>query len=531
MKKRKMRLSIGTGVLTALFLATAMSAFASKLVEQTWLPGIDIATQYGQYVDEVPKPARVNGANHLTISEQEFQQRMLPSTFKYPAPFIGTYLWGFGATEDGPVSTKEVPPAYPGPTVVTERYPKDDPRSLTHVLYDNELKPAPGQDSLVLQRYLTVDQTLHWANPLGDTSMAACENVDCTASATPGTTDPCCVPYLGPVPVTVHLHGSETPSAYDGHPDTWWTPDLQQTGPAFVDNNYTYTNTMQPTTLWYHDHALGMTRINIYSGLAGFYFIRGEGDTGSSETGLHLPSGDREREIVIADRMFDTNGQLLFPDGTPPSNPNGLNGAPPNPDIHPYWIPEFFGDVNVVNGMAWPKMTVKPMRYRFRILNGSNARFYNLKLSGNVPGKSSDNASPPQKSAHAPTFWVIGAGGGLLDKPVKVSQLLIGPAERYDVVVDFGAFAGQKIELTNDAPAPYPGGGSPFDPRTNGRVMQFQVQTTHQGPDTTFNPASPKAKLRDNGADMLPPIVRLVDGKGGLAPRRDPLQEAPTGPR
>jgi spore coat protein A len=154
------------------------------------------------------------------------------------------------------------------------------------------LIPEAGKDHLVLQEYLTVDQTLHWANPWGNTSLQACIDVDCTLPA--NADNPCCKPYLGPVPVTVHLHGAETPSAYDGHADTWWTPDLQQTGPSFVDNNYTYSNTMQPTTLWYHDHALGMTRINIYSGLAGFYFIRG---TGEPDKGHWLPAGDRELDL------------------------------------------------------------------------------------------------------------------------------------------------------------------------------------------------------------------------------------------
>ena len=136
-------------------------------------------------------------------------------------------------------------------------------------------------------------------------------------------------------------------------------------------------------------------------------------------------------EMVLADRMFDTNGQLLFPDGTPPDNPNGLNGAPPNPTVHPYWIPEFFGDVNVVNGKAWPKMTVKPMRYRFRILNGSNARFYNLKLAATVRAGEVGKTHPRPTSNSTPIFYVIGTDGGLLDKPVQTSELLIGPSARY----------------------------------------------------------------------------------------------------
>ena len=348
--------------------------------------------------------------------------------------------------------------------------------------------------------------------------MAGCVDVVCTADST----DPCCQPYLGPVPVTVHLHGAETPSAYDGNPDTWWTPNKEYTGPAFVDTHYTYVNTMQPTALWFHDHALGMTRVNIYSGLAGFYFIRGKGDTGDPHSGLRLPSGEQELEMVIADRQFDTNGQLLFPDGTPPANPNGLNGAPPNPSVHPYWIPEFFGDVNVVNGKAWPKMTVKPMRYRFRILNGSNARFYNLKLTATVRAGEVTKTHPRPTSNPTPVFYVIGTDGGLLDKPVQTSELLIAPSARYDVIIDFGALPGYNVEMTNNANAPFPG-GTPVDPKTNGKVMQFQVGTEHVA-DTSFDPSAPNARLRGPGKNMLPPIVRLVDGQGGLAPGVTPFR-------
>jgi spore coat protein A len=361
-----------------------------------------------------------------------------------------------------------------------------------------------------------VDQTLHWANPRGNTSLQACLGVDCTLPA--NADNPCCKPYLGPVPVTVHLHGAETPSAYDGHPDTWWTPGLQQTGPSFVDNNYTYTNTMQPTTLWYHDHALGMTRINIYSGLAGFYFIRGTGDTGDPHKGLRLPAGEQELEMLIADRMFDTNGQLIFPDGSPVHNdefPFGLNGPPPNPSIHPFWNPEFFGDVIAVNGKAWPKMTVKPMRYRFRILNASNARFYNLKLAATRSGQPPENGQPGHGGNPEPVFWVIGTDGGLLDKPVKTSELLIAPSERYDVIIDFSKLSGHNIEVTNDANGPFPG-GDPVDPDTNGKVMRFEVGHDHVA-DISFDPAARNARLRGPDNNMLPPIVRFVDGQGGLA--------------
>ncbi len=487
MKDKQFTIAIVTALLAALLPACA---FASFFVQpQVPLPGANI----DKYVDEIPRPMRIDGCYDLNVTMNEFQQKLLSSTFQYPSNFAaGTIVWGFGATD---ICGNVVQPHYPGPTVVNYRFPKEDPRSTIQVLYNNQLAPQEGMDHLILQEYLTVDQTLHWANPLGNTSMAKCMNVDCTDPSNQN--NPCCLPYLGPVPVTVHLHGAETPSAFDGHPETWWTPNLKYTGPSFVSNKFTYINTQEPTTLWYHDHALGITRTNIYSGLAAFYFLRGTGDFGVPGTGLNLPTGDQELEMLIADRQFDTNGQLLFPDGFPA----GLNGPPPNPNVHPFWIPEFFGDTVLVNGKTWPKMTVEPRRYRFRLLNGSNARFYDLTLGA---------AGLPN-----PDIWVIGTDGGFLDKPVKPGDLLMGPSERYDVIIDFRNFAGRNVFLLNSAPAPFPSGTTP-DPQTVAQVMQFQV-TNAPVHDTTFDPAAPGATLRGPGKP-LDPIVRLVDGNGGPSP-------------
>jgi hypothetical protein len=124
--------SIVAGTLTGLLALPGSNACASELVPQTWLRGEEIVKKYGQYVDEVPRPSRVDGSNALVITQSEFQQRMLPSTLSYPAPFTGTYIWGFGAEERGPYSYRAAAPAYPGPTVVVQSYPRGDPRSLTH---------------------------------------------------------------------------------------------------------------------------------------------------------------------------------------------------------------------------------------------------------------------------------------------------------------------------------------------------------------------------------------------------------------
>lgn len=232
-----------------------------------------------------------------------------------------------------------------------------------------------------------------------------------------------------PPPIVTHLHGAQVPSAFDGNPESWFTPGQAQTGPGFTTNIYTYPNAQEATTLWFHDHALGLTRINVYAGLAAFYLLRDGYDAGIAGTGLDLPSGKYEVELAIQDRQFDSNGQWFFPAG----EPAGLNSTPPNPETHPFWIPEFFGDAIVVNGKTWPYLNVEPRRYRFRILNACNARFLELEIAV----ASSDRPGP--------TIWQIGTDGGLLDEPVAIGgdgrrrdgKLLLAPAERAHVIVDF----------------------------------------------------------------------------------------------
>ncbi|MBW1992172.1 MAG: multicopper oxidase domain-containing protein, partial [Deltaproteobacteria bacterium] len=174
----------------------------------------------------------------------------------------------------------------------------------------------------------------------------------------------------------------------------------------------------------------------------------------------------------------------------------------------PFWNPEFLGDVMVVNGRSWPVANVLPQRYRLRLLNGSNARFYNLSLSGSSTGKGKGKG----KTANV-AFWVIGTDGGLLDMPVQTDTLLIAPGERYDVIVDFGNVPGQTFTLMNDAKAPYPFGET-ADPKTVGQIAQFVVAAA--GPaDDTYNPATDGA-LRGGGGQE-PVIVRLPGAPGGPA--------------
>ncbi|MFT3751679.1 MAG: hypothetical protein QM800_01995 [Paludibacter sp.] len=274
------------------------------------------------------------------------------------------------------------------------------------------------------------------------------------------TGDPLTDPYTGDIPMVVHLHGGEIPSGSDGGPTAWFTPGYAKFGPGFLHSAQslvTYPNQQEATTLWYHPHDQGLTRINVYTGLAGYYFLRGEAEetaklpgwSGDDKVQEMTPDGKTptfngtntylpEIELAVQDRMFNTKGELYWP------------VAPTNPDIHPFWTPEFFGDIMTVNGKSWPYLSVAPRKYRFRMLDGCNARFLNMWLV---------NAAD---STQTLKITVIGTDGGLLDTPVELDPatgetVTMGPGERLDVVIDFtGIPAGTTFTLMNDANAPYP---------------------------------------------------------------------------
>lgn len=260
------------------------------------------------------------------------------------------------------------------------------------------------------------------------------------------------------VRTVVHLHGHKILPASDGFPEAWFTSD-GKTGSDFHSDTYTYPNDQPATTLWYHDHALGTTRLNNYAGLSGMYLIRS-----SEEDILNLPRRPYEIPLVLQDRMFHYDGSLLYP---------VAQGG-----THPLWIPEFFGDTVLVNGKVWPYLEVEPRKYRFRMLNGSNARFYHLTLQGSdADGKPNGRSGPP--------IYQIGTDGGLLPAPLKLSEILIAPAERFDFVIDFAGEKGKFFVFQNDAPAPYPSGGEvvPND------VMMFRVTKHLEGRDTSSLPS------------------------------------------
>ncbi len=219
------------------------------------------------------------------------------------------------------------------------------------------------------------------------------------------------------VKTVVHLHGGATPPDSDGYPEAWFTKDFKETGPYFEKEVYHYPNKQRGALLWYHDHAMAITRLNVYAGLAGMYIIRER-----KEKQLKLPSGEYDVPLMILDRTLNDDGSLSYPSG--PANPSETL---PDPSI----VPFFCGNTILVNGKAWPYMEVEPRTYRFRILNASNTRTFSLSL--NNGGK----------------FIQIGSDGGLLPRSVKTQSISLAPAERYDVLIDFSAFDGEHIILTN----------------------------------------------------------------------------------
>jgi spore coat protein A, manganese oxidase len=462
------------------------SSPASIRVLQTPLPGSRIP----QFVEPLTTFAgrRVAGSS-LQVGMLEFQQRLLPSSTydRLPAPYNkGSFVWGYAIGSAG----SNPPPSFPGVTIEARE------GTATTIQYVNRLPRDP-----VLRKYFTIDQTVHWADPLGQEGSVR--------------------PYSGPIPLVPHLHGAQVQSTSDGAPEAWFTSDGLH-GPGYSSFHptapnaaiYQYPNHQEARALWFHDHALGITRISIFAGLAAFYLIRDQYDTGLAHNPLHLPAGDREVELMIQDRQFDTNGQLLFPDSL--ANPSLVDGPPSNPKIHPYWIPEFFGDAMLVNGRTWPFLNVEPRRYRFRIVNACNARFTR---TGLVDAKTG-TAGPP--------MYQIGTDGGMLDTPVRLlglnepynrgvpsatTRLFLAPSERADIIIDFANQEGKTFTLTNDSQVPFPSGPPLAASDPTRKIMQFRVNRPLSSRDGTYDPAGGGA-LR-GGQHQERVIVRLANPSTG----------------
>ena len=484
------------------------------------------------------KVKRAKNIDYYEIALRQFDQYILPPSWSMANGVPPTTVWSYGAVQAPGTVAQGGSFNYPAFTIEAKW------EAPVRVKWSNELvadpvgcfysgAPAAGACDY-LSHLLPVDQTLHWANPVG-TCKDGSTGTDCRGTSPDQ--------YTGPVPMVVHVHGAETTEWSDGYPEAWWLPDLannsRPTGIQFESGSFfdtfktsspigmdwtsgsavfEYPNDMRATTLWYHDHTLGMTRQNVYAGPAGFFLIRGgpadevlDATTGLEATlpgpapALGDPAGMSYYEIpiVIQDRSINADGSLFYPDnraffeGLDPSQlqipfipddvvyPDGTNTGPS--DVSPVWNPEFFGNMMVVNGGTWPYLEVEPRQYRFRFLNGCQSRFLILRADNGMQ------------------FHQIGSEGGFLPQVVTLNDLLMGPAERADVIMDFsGVPVGTTVTLLNLGPDEPFGGGTPYvdfdpaDPGSTGQVMTFRVVAA-QGPDDS----TPVANL------VLPTITPL----------------------
>jgi len=503
-------------------------------------------------------PSPIDYIDYYEIAIRQFSQQILPPD--QPA----TTVWGYGSAN------------HPG----TFNYPSFTVEAMwqapVRVKWINDLVDPSGR---FLPHLLPVDQTLHWANPPGGEAGRDGHGMSQE-------------PYAGPVPIVTHVHGAHAPAWADGYPEAWYLPaatdipegyatvgtwyetNQEKSGLVWQPGSATfeYPNDQRAATLWYHDHSLGMTRANVYAGPAGFFLIRGGPDDAVVDARSGAPAvlpgpapalDDEpgmtyfEIPIAIQDRSFNADGSLFYPDnraffeGLRDADGEGgdetlpLLAIPVHPDVAcdgepsdvaPIWNPEFFGNTIVVNGRTWPYLDVQRRRYRLRLLNGCGARFLVLVF---------DNP--------AVKVWLIGTEGGFLPKPLDMrranrGRILLGPAERADVIVDFGAVpAGASVRLLNLGPDEPFGGGEPGEafepanPATTGQVMEFRAIKT-VGPDPTTpprflrlpaiapSPASTVTRPLTLNEEVSKTVKVVIDEEGNVVLACDDLEAEAFGP-
>ena len=352
------------------------------------------------------------------------------------------------------------------------------------------------------------------------------------------------------MPIVTHVHGAHTTEDSDGYPEAWYLPAARNipagyaTGGTFYDQFkqefekrwgvawqpgtavFQYPNDQRATTLWYHDHTLGMTRLNVYAGPAGLLpAARRSGRPQGGQLPAPAPQrGDaagityREIPIAIQDRSFNADGSLFYPDNraffeglNPPARspsssptrascdipfiPDMVPGGQHMSDISPMWNPEFFGNTMVVNGRTWPYLQVEQRRYRLRFLNGTQARFLILKMENDMP------------------FWQIGTEGGFLPNPVRLTELLLAPAERADVIVDF-----TNVPAGTQRRAPERRSGRAVRRRRGGRGLRTR-RPRHDRPGDAVPRGRPPGRRHEQSPR---PTLRLPELTDLAAPRQDP---------
>ncbi len=457
-------------------------------------------------------------ANHYTIDINEFKDQLHPQLGE-------TTFWGYNPTRALGVAVGTTPlQKHLGGIIIAQ---KGVPTQITF------------RNNLPTKHILPVDTSIQGADP----------------SVVPNRT-------------ATHLHGGQVPWTSDGGPFSFWDPQGNK-GISFLNNallrpletaagvvpkneaEYYYPNNQSARMMWYHDHAMGITRLNAYAGIASAYLLRDSYEA-SLVRDFGLPgfveNGGRELPLVFQDKIFQnglpladptrpfpgsaqTQGSLWYPYEYDPALWNDSNAAGVSV------VPEAFGDTMLVNGAPYPKASVDPRRYRLRILNACNARVLNLSLYEEDvlnPGK-------PDFTKPGPAWLVIGTEGGFLAKPVSVpagrlvytivpnagpllnpaapgGSLIVAPAERFDVVLDLNGKGGKKYILYNDAPGPYPTGAPENDyPNAGGFgdtfvMMRFDVKADAKtiAKDPAFK-LTPKTPLAADGNSLIdPPLAGPV---------------------
>jgi spore coat protein A, manganese oxidase len=438
-------------------------------------------------------------ADYYEIAVRQFQQEIVPDK--------RTTVWSYLSLAD-PAGTQN----YPAFTIEAAY------KRPVRVKWVNGLVDGNGN---FLPHLLPVDQTLHWANPPGGTAGRDDHGTDRT-------------PYRGPVPMVTHVHGAHTSDESDGYAEAWYLPEAKNIPSGFAQvgtwyktfrqqfleeqgedwtlgsATFQYPNDQAATTIWYHDHVLGMTRLNVYAGPAGFYLLRG--GPFDLDPGV-LPGGRYEIPVAIQDRSFNAGNN----DTAPLFYPDSRRCFDDATEVPPIWNPEFFGNSMVVNGRTWPVLHVEPRRYRLRFLNGCNSRFVILKIVSEATQRPGAAVLP---------FWRIGAEGGFLPKAVEQESMLMSPAERADVIVDFTDCEGARLFLINEGPDEPFGGGTPgvdfpfADPATTGQVLKFVVDRPLSQPDISADPASLHLPSPPRlGAPSVTRRVALLEETGNGGPR------------
>jgi FtsP/CotA-like multicopper oxidase with cupredoxin domain len=363
------------------------------------------------FVDALPRPSVATPTSGMAGGAAIYDLAIREVSQKLHRDLPATRVWGFGDGANGAT--------FPGPTIeATSGVP-------VTVHWINDLRTSGG--ALRSTHFLPVDHCPHGAE-----------------NSTPRT--------------VIHLHGGHVPAAVDGYPESTFLPGEQAA--------YEYPNNQLPATLWYHDHALGITRLNVYMGMAGFYLLRD-----GAEQALSLPAGEYEIAMAVQDRTLRADGSLVYP---------------------PDWQEHFFGEQVLVNGKVRPYLEVKRGKYRMRVLNGSTSRTYTLALSNGAPLRQ------------------IGSDGGLLAAAVSVTSVTLGPGERADLVADFSSYpAGTELFLTNTAPAPYPTGAPPTPELAT--VMKFVVLGS-LGHTAPLPPALRPVEVLDAGTAVAERDLELRKG-------------------